>query len=240
VKEKIIDSYIALDLETTGLNPKFARILEVGAVKIKNGKVIETYDKIVNAKTYLSEQIVSLTGITEDMMLQGEDIEKVIVELIDFCEDYILLGHNIMFDYSFVKKTATNHRLKFEKEAIDTLKLARRFLPQLKKRSLEHLCEYYKIGQEKKHRAYYDAMAASDLYRIFTEQFYQGNEEAFLPVKLNYQVKREVPITPRQKTYLNNLIKYHRINIAVHIDSLTKNEASRMIDGIIFEHGKII
>lgn len=236
----MLNSYIALDLETTGLNPKYARILEVGAVKIKEGKVVDTYSKIVNAKTLLSDQIVNLTGITQRMMEQGEDIEKVIVELLDFCEDEVLLGHNILFDFSFVKKAAVNHKLTFEKKAIDTLKLARRFLPQLEKRSLEYLCEYYDIEQEEKHRAYFDAIAASKLYQIFLQEFYDGNEEAFLPFQLNYQVKRESRITPRQKIYLNDLVKYHKIALNVQIDSLTKNEASRMIDGIILQYGRII
>jgi DNA polymerase III subunit epsilon len=235
----MLNSYIALDLETTGLNPKFARILEVGAVKIRDGKVVETYDKIVNAKTYLSNQITSLTGITQEMMEDGEDIESVIVELLDFCGNDVLLGHNISFDYSFVKKAATNHKLPFEKEAIDTLKLARKFLPELEKRSLEFLCTYYQIEQVEKHRAYYDALAASELYQKFLKQFYLGNEELFAPYQLNYQVKKESNITPRQKIYLNDLIKYHKINVTVQIDSLSKNEASRMIDGIILHHGRI-
>jgi DNA polymerase-3 subunit alpha (Gram-positive type) len=236
----MIDSYVAIDLETTGLNPKFARILEVGAVKIVNGEIVDTYSKIVNAKTYLSDTIVNLTGITEEMMLQGEDIERVTPELLEFCEDYVLLGHNIQFDYSFVKKAATNQKLSFEKKAIDTLKLARRFLPELEKRSLEYLSNYYHIEHVNKHRAYFDALATSELYQLFIKQFYEGNEDAFAPYPLNYQVKKESPITPRQKIYLNDLVKYHKISIAVQIDSLTKNEASRIIDGIILQHGRII
>lgn len=236
----MIDSYVALDLETTGLNPKYARILEVGAVKVIDGKVVDTYSKIVNAKIHLSDQITRLTGITEEMMLQGEEIETVIVELIDFCEDYVLLGHNIQFDYSFIKKAAINHKLTFEKKAIDTLKLARLLLPYLEKRSLEYLCEYYHIEHVNKHRAYYDALATSELYQLLTSQFLDGNEKVFSPYQLNYQVKKESPITPRQKIYLNDLTKYHKISIAVQIDSLTKNEASRLIDGIILEHGRII
>lgn len=236
----MIDSYVAIDLETTGLNPKFARILEVGAVKIVNGEIVDTYSKIVNAKTYLSDTIVNLTGITEEMMLQGEDIEKVITELIEFCEDYVLLGHNIQFDYSFVKKAAINHKLTFEKKAIDTLKLARRFLPELEKRSLEYLSNYYHIDHINKHRAYFDALATSELYQLFIKEFYEGNEDVFEPYQLNYQVKKESPITPRQKIYLNDLVKYHKISIAVQIDSLTKNEASRIIDGIILQYGRNI
>lgn len=236
----MLNSYIALDLETTGLNPKYARILEVGAVKIKDGKIVETYDKIVNAKTYLSDQIVSLTGITQEMMEDGEEIEKVIVELLDFCGDDVLLGHNIAFDYSFVKKAAVNQKLTFEKEAIDTLKLARKFLPELEKRSLEFLCEYYNIVQEEKHRAYFDALSTSRLYENLLDQFYEGNEKAFTPYQLYYQVKRESAITPRQKVYLIDLVKYHKIGLTVQVDSLTKNEASRMIDGILLQYGKII
>jgi DNA polymerase-3 subunit epsilon len=237
---EMIDTYVALDLETTGLNPKYARILEVGAVKVVEGKVVDTYSQIVNVKMHLSQQITKLTGITEEMMLQGQAIELVITELIDFCEDYVLLGHNILFDYSFVKKAAINHKLTFEKKAIDTLKLARLFLPNLEKRSLEYLCEYYQIEHVNKHRAYYDALATSELYHLLSAQYYPGNEEAFSPYQLTYQVKKESPITPRQKIYLNDLTKYHKISIAVQIDSLTKNEASRIIDGIILEHGRII
>lgn len=236
----MIDSYVALDLETTGLNPKYARILEIGAVKVINGEVVDTFDKIINAKTRLPELITKLTGITQEMMSQGENIEKEIVELIEFCEDYVLLGHNIQFDYSFLKKAAVNNKLPFEKKAIDTLKIARKFLPYLEKRSLEYLCEYYHIEHVNKHRAYCDALATSDLYKLLKEQFYIENEDAFLPYKLNYQVKKEGSITPRQKIYLNDLTKYHKISVAVQIDSLTKNEASRIIDGIIFEHGRII
>ncbi|MFA9377573.1 MAG: PolC-type DNA polymerase III [Lachnotalea sp.] len=236
----MINSYIALDLETTGLNPKYAKILEIGAVKIINGKVVDTYDKMVNARTHLSKEIVHLTGITEEMMSQGEETEIAIKELLEFCEDYILLGHNILFDYSFVKKCAINNQLHFEKSAIDTLKLARKFLPYIEKRSLEYLCEYYQIDHVDKHRAYCDALATSDLYQILAEEYYDGNEGDFHPYRLSYQVKKEGSITPRQKNYLNDLTKYHKISVAVQIDSLTKNEASRIIDGIILEHGRII
>ncbi|WP_099469613.1 3'-5' exonuclease [Konateibacter massiliensis] len=235
----MINSYIALDLETTGLNPKFARIIEIGAARIQDGKIVETYGKIVNAKTDLPQNIISLTGITQEMMEAGEALETVLAEFMDFCGDDILLGHNIPFDYSFMKKAAVNHAYPFERKGIDTLKLARRFLPELEKRSLESLCEYYQIEQTNKHRAYYDAIAASEVYQILLKQFYSGNEGAFEPFQLNYEVKRESPITARQKIYLNDLIKYHKISLTVQLDSLTKNEASRIIDGIILQHGRI-
>lgn len=236
----MVNSYIALDLETTGLNPKYSRILEVGAAKVIDGKITDTYSTIVNAKVMLSDDIVKLTGITEEMMSVGRDIEEVIIELTEFCEDYILLGHNIIFDYSFVKKAAANSRLTFEKEAIDTLRLARRFLSDVPKKTLEYLTGYYNIVHENKHRAYDDAVAASELYKIFCNEFYEKDKAAFKPYKLIYQVKREGPATQRQKNHLNDLIKYHRIELAVQIDSLTKNEASRIIDKIILEYGKII
>lgn len=236
----MINSYIALDLETTGLNPKYSRILEVGAAKVTDGKITDTYSTIVNAKVMLSEDIVKLTGITGEMMSQGRNIEEVITELVEFCEDYILLGHNIIFDYSFVKKAAVNNKLVFEKEAVDTLKLARRFLPEFPKKTLEYLTNHYNIKHENKHRAYDDAIASSELYKILCSEFYEKDSAAFKPYRLNYQVKREGPVTQRQKNHLNDLIKYHRIDLAVQIDSLTKNEASRIIDKIILEYGKII
>ncbi len=236
----MINSYIALDLETTGLNPKKDRIIEIGAAKIIDGKIVDKFDTLVNAEIKLEPTVTKITGITQEMMEDGMDSKQAVKELVEFCEEYTLLGHNIQFDFSFVKRNAVNMGFSFEKMGIDTLKLARRFLPELEKRSLEYLCEYYKIDHINAHRAYCDALATKELYDILTDSFYNVDAKAFDSYKLIYQVKKEGPITPRQKIHLNDLIKYHKIGLSVNIDSLTKNEASRMIDKIILENGKII
>ena len=234
------NTYIALDLETTGLNPKYDKIIEIGALKIKEGGVIDVYSTFIDVGIPISEKITNLTGISNNMVKNGIRLQKAIEDLVEFCEDYILLGHNILFDYSFIKRSTVNYNLKFEKTGIDTLKIARKVLPHLEKRNLEYLCKHYHIAHQNRHRAYDDAKAASDLYRNMFEEFGEHHFEAFMPSQLVYQVKKEGPITKSQKTYLKDLIKYHKIKVDYRIEDLTKNEASRIIDKIILNHGKII
>ena len=132
-----------------------------------------------------------------------------------------------------------NLSLPFEKEGIDTLKIARVLFPKMEHRSLQSLCCYYQIRQEKAHRAVSDALSAMELYRRMREQFAEAPEELFASKPLIYKAKKQGPITPAQKGYLNDLLKYHKITLELSVDSLTKNEASRMIDRIISEHGRI-
>lgn len=233
-------SYVAIDLETTGLNPTSNRILEIGAVKVIEGQIKETYKTFVKPEMQIPIRIQELTGITNEMADKGIKSEQAIGELIDFCEDYPLLGHNLLFDFSFVKRYAINQKRTFEKYGIDTLKIARKTLPHLESRSLEYLCELYKIEHEEKHRAYCDAKATANLYEYFLTQFGDEQPEIFRPFELIFQVKKQGPITPRQKVYLNDLLKYHKIEIGVEISSLTKSEASKYIDTLILNHGRIL
>lgn len=235
----MVNDYIAVDIETSGLNPKYDRIIEIGAARIRQGAVTDTFDCLINAGVKIPDRITELTGITNGMLKEGISLRQAIEEFHIFCGDEVLLGHNVMFDFSFLKKAAVNHRLSFEKKGIDTLKLARIFLPELEKRSLEYLTEYFDIETIVHHRAFEDAKAASDLYQILLAKFYETSPFAFEPKPLLYTVKRESPVTPRQKTYLNDLLHYHKLSIEVKIENLSKNEASRIIDNIIFEHGRM-
>ncbi len=232
-------TYVALDLETTGLNPGSDRILEIGAVKIIDGQVVETYETLINPGMKISSRIEELTGITNKMAAGGRDNQTAVLELLEFCGDLPLLGHNILFDYSFVKRTAVNLNREFEKEGIDTLKIARALLPEAESRSLEYLCGYYQIEQGRAHRAVNDAIAAVKLYERLSEEFPEAVPELFEPKPLVCKFKKQSPITAAQKSYLNDLMKYHKITLEVCIDTLTKNEASRIIDKIILENGRI-
>lgn len=232
-------SYVALDLETTGLNPKRDTILEVGAVRVTDGQIEDTYSVFVNTGTVIPPFITELTGIDNDMVKDGLSIRDAMKQLTDFCEGYDLLGHNIMFDFSFIKRNAVNCGLAFDKNGIDTLKIAQKHLAGLPSRKLGELCRYYGIEQERRHRAYDDAVAASRLYECLSGEFETLDAKIFDPVPLVWNVKKEGPITISQKGYLIDLIKYHRIEVEAQIETLTKNEASRMIDKIILQYGKI-
>lgn len=230
---------VVLDLETTGLRPKTDRILEIGALKIVDGCTADSYHVLVNPQMQIPYRIQELTGITQAMAEEGEESEAALKGFLDFCGELPLLGHNILFDYSFVKHKAVNLGLKFEKEAVDSLKIARMVLPDLASRSLAALCRYYRIDQGDAHRALDDTKSTWQLYQCLERDFMESRPEIFKPQRLIYTVKKQGPITFSQKVYLNDLLRYHRIETDVTIESLTKSEASRMIDKIILNHGRI-
>lgn len=231
------DAYTVLDLETTGLNPKHDRIIEIGAVKVRDGKVTDQFQTLINPGRILEQRVCELTGIHNEMLKEAPQIETQIEPLLAFIGDDVLVGHRILFDYSFVKKAAVNQKLNFEKKGIDTLKLARKFLPELESRKLEYLCTYYGIRHQA-HRALGDAQATAVLYDKLVELFYEADEKAFQPIPLIYQVKKETPITKPQKERLYKLLDKHRITIEYDVDKLTRSEADRTIDRILAEYGR--
>jgi len=235
-----MNTYVAIDLETTGIHPSSDRIIEIGAIKVINGKIEDKFETFVNPQMAVPWRIQELTGITTEMARSGILVEDAMPKLLDFCSEAPLLAHNIMFDYSFLRHKAINLGMDFEREGIDTLAIARRTLCTLPSRRLCALCEHYDIETGHSHRASDDAMAAHLLYQKLRADFAEASPELFAATPLVHKVKKQNPITKKQKDYLNDLLKYHKIVIDVEIDSLTKNEASRLIDKIILDNGRIM
>jgi DNA polymerase-3 subunit alpha (Gram-positive type) len=233
------NSYIALDLETTGLDPKTERIIEIGAVRIENGLETAQFHTMVNPHRVLEERIVELTGITDEMLKDAPDIVDILPELLEFCGELPLLGHHVIFDYSFIKRAAVNAGLAFERSGIDTLKLCRCFMPGPEKKNLEAACRYYGIDRKQSHRALDDARDAHRLYRKLMELHGAERPEAFSGNPLIYKVKREQPASKKQKQDLQDLLKYHKIDILVQLDDLSRNEVSRLKDKIISQYGRM-
>lgn len=235
--DKMIKNYVALDLETTGLNPKLDKIIEIGAVKVLDGQKTDTFSTFVNPGRTLEKRVTELTGITDDMLKDAPVIEEMLPQLLVFLGELPLLGHNILFDFSFLKKAAVNQKYPFEKEAIDTLKIARKYLAELEHRNLEFLCEYYKIPHHA-HRALADAEAAGVLYEKLAEQFETEEEKLFVPARLQFAVKRDTPATKAQKERLYRLSEQHKITLDVDVERLTRSEASRITDKILAKSDK--
>lgn len=231
------DTYVSIDLETTGLNPRLDKIIEIGAVKVAAGKIMDTYSTFVNPGRILEERIVQLTGICDADLREAPDMEQVLPRLIEFLGELPLLGHRILFDFSFLKKAAVDQKLSFEKQGIDTLKIARKYLAALEHRNLDYLCEYYGIPH-RAHRAFADAEATSILYHKLTEQFYSEEEPLFKPAQLNFKVKRDTPATKAQKERLYRLLEQHKITLSADVEKLTRSEASRFTDKILAEYGR--
>lgn len=235
----MIQDYVCLDIETTGLDPKTDKIIEIGAVKVRDGEIVDTFQSFVNPGRMLPEKIVELTGICDKDLVDAKNIEEVIPRFLEFSGEDKLLGHSVLFDYSFIKKAVVNMdgKNKYEKLGIDTLKISRKHLAALESRRLSYLCSYYNIEQNA-HRALGDAMATHLLYQRLLEEFYLGNEADFVPSQLIYNVKRETPITKAQKERLSKLITLHNIDYLYDLDCLTRNESSRITDQILATYGR--
>lgn len=235
-----MDAYIAIDLETTGLDPKTERIIELGAVRVEKGEIAGHFSSLVNPRMLLTSEIINLTGITDEMLQYAPELFAIFGDFMDFCGELPLLGHHVIFDYSFLKRAAVNAGFSFERSGVDTLKLARRFMPESEKKNLAAACAFFGVEQKGAHRALEDAEAAHRLYQQMRKRYADAAPEAFAASPLIYKVKKEQPASKKQKEGLRELLKYHRINLSVQIDSLSRNEASRITDKIISAYGRIV
>ena len=236
------DTYISIDLETTGLSPRRDKIIEIGAFKIENGEITQTLSSLINPGRRLDERIIDLTGIRDEDLTEAPYIEVFFPRLLDFMGDLPLLGHHVFFDYSFLKKAAVDQGIPFEKEGIDTLPIALKYLASLEHHNLGYLCAYYQIPI-RAHRAYEDARATHFLYRELAEQFEEQEMQTlqagdrkmrsvFDPKPLRFHIKKDSLASVSQKEQLYRLIHQHRIDISVDVERLTKSEASRLINQI--------
>ena len=159
--------------------------------------------------------------------------------MLEFIGNLPLLGHNIRFDYSFLKQAAVNQKMEFECEAVDTLKLCRKLMPEQEKKNLGNACTYYKIEQPLAHRAEADALSAHFLYQKSGCPSWRRAARIICDNPLNCRMKRQQPATKRQKEYLQDLLKCHRIDITVQLNDISRSDASRLIDKIILQYGRV-
>ena len=132
-----------------------------------------------------------------------------------------------------MKCSAAADGLPFEKMGIDTLKIAQKVHKDLKSKSLGSLCDYYHIENKSAHRAYHDALATAKLYQTLAHYFEEKDPKIFKPVQLTYKIKKPQPATPKQIAFLENLIRKKRASIKWDPKTITRSEASRLIEDLL-------
>jgi DNA polymerase-3 subunit alpha (Gram-positive type) len=236
----MIEEYVVLDLEMTGLSAKTDQIIEIGAVKIKENKIVDTMECLVNPRCKIPTRVSELTGITDEMVLSGRDRDEAVQELLRFIDGHILVGQNINFDYSFLKQWAVNHKQTLEAKACDTLKLARTLLPAEQSKKLEDLCRYFAIERNREHRALDDAIETWQIFeKLKVLALEKENGATYLkPIPLTYRAKKQSPATPKQVERLKEYRKVRQIEDEINWETLTKSEASRIMDRYILVYGR--
>lgn len=252
------DEAIVFDIETTGLSAQSDRITEIGAVRIKDGEVLDTFDIFVDPERPIPENIVKLTGITDEMVKGAPKEAEALRLFFDFIGhkgELLLIAHNATFDTGFIRAAASRAGVPFENPYLDTLALARFLLPDLKNHKLDTVAEHYQLGEFNHHRASDDAAMLAAIYHCMLdeldaqgirtyEQLIAEMAEKTDPLKLRpyHQV-----LLVKNKTGLKNLyklvsysyLKYYRRNPRIPKTELEAHREGLLI-GSACEAGELM
>lgn len=239
-------TYVVFDVETTGLSAVYDTIIELAAVKMENGQVVDTFESFIDPGRPLSATIINLTGITDDMLKGSDDIETVLKRFKEWCGDAVLVAHNASFDMGFLNTAYSKAGIdKAENAVIDTLELARFLYPHFKNHRLNTLTKKFNIVLEQHHRAVFDAEAtaylawklikdANEMHEITNHNQlnnYMGEGEAY---------KRARPfhatIYAQNAVGLKNLFKLisqSNINYFFRVPRIPRSQLKKLREGLI-------
>jgi len=192
------EEFIVFDIETTGLSSQRDMITEIGAVKVKSGKIIERYNTFVNPEMPIPQRIVELTGITDEMVKDARKIDEVLPEFLSFIGDRLLIAHNANFDTSFIRRAAEKLKLDFSNPYLDTVAMSHYVNPDLAKHKLDSLAKYFDLGDFNHHRACDDAEM---LALIFFKMVEKLREEGITDLGTMSEVMSEKADPLKLKTY---------------------------------------
>ena len=158
------NTIVMFDLETTGLDPERCTITEIGAIKIKDGKCVESFQTLVNPQMPIPDEVMEKTHITNEMVADAPTIDQVMPDFYKFVDGAILSAYNISFDYSFLKNIGQRLRYKFNNERIDCLDVVRQKVPSLTNYKLATVSKALNVDLKNAHRALADALAAAKVF----------------------------------------------------------------------------
>ena len=203
-KQDIDTEYCVLDIETTGLSYRTEKITELGAIKIKNGEVIDTFECFVNPEKPIPQKVVEVTHITDDMVKDARTIKEILPEFLEFMGDSVLIAHNADFDIGFLKHNAEELGYKLDNTYIDTLRLAKDLFPEYKKYKLGIIAEKLGIVVEVAHRALDDVKTLVEVFKIMLKMLKERNVKTV----------DDIDVVTAGDTNFKNLPSYHAIILA--------------------------
>ncbi len=165
------DEVIVFDVETTGLSPQNDRLTEIGAVKLRGMRVIDSFDTFVNPERQIPQNIQELTNITQDMVDNAPNELDAVKQFLAFCGDNpVLIAHNASFDTAFLRQVFARHGIQYPFVTIDTVILSRAVLPELGRHKLDTIAKHLKLGKFEHHRAADDSLMLAKIYIALMER----------------------------------------------------------------------
>lgn len=198
--------FVVFDIETTGLNPKYDDIIEIGAVKIVNRQVIDSFSTFVSIDRKLPGKIIELTSITDDMLINQPVITNVLPEFFKFVGNAVLVAHNASFDTSFIKNKAKVYlNENYDPSILDTLELSKALMKDVKNHKLNTLVKKLGIKLENHHRAVDDASATGQLFISLLNML--SDREIFEVSSLNESLKEDIDVVKQSSYHVNIIVK---------------------------------
>ena len=162
-------TYVVFDIETTGFSAVTDRIIEIGAVKVEDGKITDKFSTFVNPKRPIPFRITELTSITDEMVIDSPDIETILPQFIEFIGDAVLVAHNASFDVGFIEQNCKRQKIEADFTYVDTVALARVLLPALNRFKLDTVAKALNISLENHHRAVDDVGCTAEIFVKFVQ-----------------------------------------------------------------------
>ena len=235
------DTFVVFDIETTGLSFSNDRITEIGAVKIKNGCIVDSINWLINPQKPIPQNVQELTGITDETVKNSPTFKEIANKLKEYFGNNPIVAHNALFDYTFIRNAMEESESSIDNTVIDSLEMAKMIFPNYKRYNLKTLCKHLNINLENHHRASDDAIATAELFKIMLEK-YDGdcldfiNEEARTKIDFKKSNTYHVTLYAKNKKGLRNL--YELVTMS-HIDyfykkpRIVKSELSKKREGLL-------
>lgn len=211
-EQTLDDTYVVFDLETTGFSAVEDKIIEIGAVKVQNGEIIDSFSTFVNPGVPIPFDITNLTSITDEMVMDADRIEIILPKFLEFCNDAVLVAHNAGFDVGFIEQNCKRLSLQGKFTYVDTVALARVLLPTLSKYKLNIVAKALGISLENHHRAVDDAGATAEIFVKFIQMLKE--RDIFTLKDVNHFGETNPDAIKKMPTY--------------HVIILAKNEVGRV------------
>lgn len=240
-KDKKIDDeeFVVFDIETTGLNSHTNEIIEIGAVKIKAGRIVDRYSQLINPGRPIPYHITEITSITDEQVANEPKINEVIGKFVDFVGDAVLVAHNAPFDMGFIKRDIKKYlNIDYQCSVIDTLQMARDLFPDLKKYGLGDLNKTLGLALEKHHRAVDDSQATANMFIIFLEKYKEKGLEYMKDINTGFEVNvkkqslKNVMVLVKTQAGLKNM---YRLVSEAHIKYFG-NKKARIPKSVLIEN----
>lgn len=210
--QSLDDACVVFDIETTGFSATRDRIIEIGAVKVVEGKIVDKYSTFVNPDIPIPFEIENLTHITDEMVMDAPMIDVILPQFLEFCKGCILVAHNASFDVGFIRTKAAEMQIETDFTVVDTVGLARMLLPKLNRFKLNVVAKELHVSLESHHRAVDDAGATAEIFVKFIAMLKEKG------ITTLHDINRSGKLSPE---VIKKLPTYHVIILA-------KNELGRI------------